>query len=114
MPFAFAALICGWRLAGSLPASSTIALAFCEIAASIPCTHCDGWPWFCHVFTFTPAMPAIRVMWPEIVDTNGIWLDAGMTKIVLPPAFALALKAGPGALNFGTALLESRFALAPA
>src|SRR5690348_558131 len=36
MPFAFAALICGCSAAGSFPASSTIALAFCAIAAFIP------------------------------------------------------------------------------
>ena len=37
-----------------------------------------------------------------------------MTKIVLPPAFAFASNAGPGALNVGTARYESRFAFAPA
>ena len=68
IPFAFAALICGCRPAGSLPASRTIAFAFCAIAASIPWTHCDGWPWFCQVVTFTPASFAMRVMWSLIVD----------------------------------------------
>jgi hypothetical protein len=52
-------------------------------------------------------------VWLLIVDTNGTWLDAGMTKIVLPPAFAFASNAGPGALNVGTARFESRLAFAP-
>ena len=56
----------------------------------------------------------MRFMLSAIVETNGIWLDAGMTKIVLPPAFALASKAGPGAMNVGTARYVSRFAFAPA
>src|SRR5215471_5495429 len=113
MPLALAALICGCSPAGSFPASRTIAFAFCAIAASMPCTHCDGWPWFCQVVTLTPAIFAMRVMWLLIVDTNGTWLDAGMTKIVLPPAFAFASNAGPGALNVGTARFESRLAFAP-
>src|SRR3954463_4018032 len=101
IPFAFAALICGCSPAGSLPASRTIALAFCEIAAFMPCTHCDGWPWFCQIVVLTPAVAPIRFMLSAIVETNGIWLEAGITKIVLPPAFAFALNAGPGATNFG-------------
>src|SRR3954471_1977664 len=113
MPLALAALICGCRPAGSLPASSTIALAFCATAAFMPCTHCEGWPWFCQIVVLTPASPATRFMWFAIVETNGIWLDAGMTKIVLPPDFAFASKPGPGATNFGTARYLSRFAFAP-
>ena len=38
-------------------------------------------------------------MWFAIVETKGTWLEAGMMKMVLPPAFALASKAGPGATN---------------
>jgi hypothetical protein len=38
----------------------------------------------------------------EIVETNGTWLEAGMTKIVFPPAFAFASNAGPGATKWGT------------
>src|SRR4029078_1337050 len=104
----------GCGAAGSFPAGSTIAFAFCAIAASIPCTHCDGWPWFCQVVTFTPASFAMRVMWSLIDATNGTWLEGGMTKIVFAPALALASNAGPGALNVGTARCASRFAFAPA
>src|SRR5262245_41566861 len=104
MPRALAALICGWSEAGSLPASKMIALARWAMAAFMPCTHCDGWPWFCHVVTLTPIGVAMRLMWLLIVDTNGTWLDAGMMKSLLPRARCRALNAGPGATNFGTAL----------
>ena len=62
----------------------------------MPCTHCDGWPWFCQVVTLTPIGVAIRLMWFAIVETNGTWLDAGMMKSVLPPAVAFASNAGTG------------------
>src|SRR5687768_3215837 len=83
------------------------------MAAFIPCTHCDGWPWFCQIVTLTPTGVASRLMWFAIVETNGTWLDAGMMKRVLPPARAFASNAGPGATNFGTALYLFRFACAP-
>src|SRR6478735_8779855 len=114
MPFAFAALICGCNAAGSLPARSTIALAPCAIAAFMPCTHCEGWPWLSQTVTLTPAREPIRFMLSEIVDTNGTLLEAGITNSVLPPAFAFASKAGPGATNVGTFLYLSRFACTPA
>src|SRR4029079_8807345 len=56
---------------------------------------------------------AMRAMLFAIVATNGTWLEAGMTKIVLPPAFAFASNAGPGATNVGTALYLLRFPCAP-
>ncbi len=52
-------------------------------------------------------------MWLAIVETNGIWLEAGMMKIVFPLAASFASKAGPGATNFGTWRCLSRLALAP-
>src|SRR5579883_36612 len=67
----------------------------------MPCSHCDGWPWFAQVVNVKP----IRLAWVAIVFSStsviGIELTIGMLITFLPFIALRASKAGPGATNAG-------------
>src|SRR6266404_4857815 len=101
MPAFLAASTCGTRTRGSVPARRSIRSTFWLFAWSMPCTHCETWPWFCHSMKRKPTSLATLLIAVSMFLVKGLADDTGMLKIVLPAMHFLASKAGPGATNCG-------------
>ena len=109
MPAAFAFLSWGWSTSAGAP--RMMAAGFCEMAWLMPCTHSED----CALVGVLDDLHAELLADPDdrLVDRlqERTALVCGIRKTVLPFA-APALKAGPGAVNFGMAVAFATWALA--